>query len=396
MHRDADVIIVGAGPSGCAAAITLARQGYRVLVIDRARFPRDKPCGDYCDPGAVVALDALGCLAPVRRAGASPIDGMRIVGQDGTAIHPRFPTGQGLLIRRLVLDAELVACAARAGAEVVDGTPVLDVTPTNELVSIRTDRRGSLTAALVIVCDGMHSPIGRRLGLLADISPRRYTIGAYFSGVEGPPQGELHLGDGRYCGVARFGDGTANVCMALPREVLRRGSPDQVFGNALRAFPKLADELAGARRESPYRSAGPIGFRTNRAVAGRVLLAGDAAAQIDPMTGQGIFFALRSGMLAAETAAAWLSDRTALTRLTSYPHRRRALFAPKLRAARILQRLALRPRLTPWLLHRLDARPRLAGDLIGVTGDVLPASAMLNPGYVMQLLTGAGAHAPRA
>lgn len=394
MPLDADVAIVGAGPSGCAAAITLGRRGYRVVLIDRATFPRDKPCGDYCDPGAVEALGELACLAPVLRAGASRIDGMRIVAQDGTAIHPHFPAGNGLLLRRLALDAELVHAASRAGVKIIDGTRVVDVLAGADRVTVQTDRRlPPLTAALAIVCDGMHTAIGRRLGLLAGIPAQRYTIGAYFSGLDGPPQGELHLGLDRYCGVARFGGGLANVCMALPRGALRHRPADHAFSEALRAFPRLADELSPARRESSYRSSGPIGFRTNRMVAGRVMLAGDAAAQVDPMTGQGIFFALRSGMLAAETAADTLASGAFTTAgLRAYTRRRRETFGPKLLAARVLQSLALRPRLTPWLIQRLRARPSLARDLIGVTGDVLPAEVITNPGYVLRLLAGRDAH----
>lgn len=390
MRRDTDVAIVGAGPSGCAAAITLSNAGLRVALIDRATFPRDKPCGDYCDPGAVDALDALGCLRSVLQAGASPIGGMRIVAQDGTAVSPSFPAGRGLLVRRTVLDAELVRAAGRAGAEVIEGAPVRDVAVRAGYVTIAMDRRpGVITAAVVLMCDGMHSSIGRRLGLLADIPARRYTVGAYFSGFEGPAQGELHLGRNRYCGVAGFGSGLANVCMALPRSALRHRSAHDAFTDALRSFPELADRLSAARREGGYRTSGPIGFRTNRPVADHLILAGDAAAQVDPMTGQGIFFALRSGMLAADTAAeALAAGDVSAAGLASYVRRRRETFGRKLRAAKILQTVALRSSLTPWLLRRLHVRPSLARALIGVTGDVLPPHAVLNPGYVLRLLVG--------
>jgi geranylgeranyl reductase family protein len=388
MRRDTDVAIVGAGPSGCAAAITLGHLGYRVALIDRAAFPRDKPCGDYCDPGAVDTLGALGCLPAVLRAGASPIGGMRIVAQDGTAVHPPFPTGRGLLVRRMALDVELVRAAGRAGVDVIERTAVRDVHADGGSVRVETNH-SVLTAAIAIACDGMHSAIGRRHGLLRALPPRRYTVGAYFSGVEGSARGELHLGEDRYCGVAQFGGGLANVCMALPKTALRRRSAHRAFTEALRSFPELADRLSTARREGGYRTSGPIGFRSNRVVADRLILAGDASAQVDPMTGQGIFFALRSGMLAAETAAGALASGDATAGgLAGYVRRRRDAFGRTLRTARVLQALALRPHLTPWLMRRLRAHPSLARDLIGVTGDVLPARVILNPRYVLQLLVG--------
>jgi geranylgeranyl reductase family protein len=394
VRLDADVVVVGAGPAGSAAAIELARNGHRVKLVDKAKFPRDKACGDYCDPGAVNALDQLGCLPDVLTAGAGVIPGMRIVAQNGTEFSAVFPEGRGLLLPRVRLDHILLQRAASAGAEIIQEFRVGSVVAGTSGIEIHDSRGRQLSTSMLIAADGMHSVTAHRLGLYSETSSGRFTVGAYFEVSDTMPRGELHLGTGFYCGVARFGRGSANVCMALPRERLKGRTPEQAFADALPHLPVLSDNLSGARRSSAFRSSGPVGFRTSQLAFNRVLLAGDAAMQIDPMTGQGICFALRSGILAAETASRALSSGGFwLRELSMYPRRHAAMFARKVTVARMLQLLALRPALTPKLVQRLTVRPDLASQLLGVTGDVIRPNSILQPRYLWNLLV---ANAPRA
>src|SRR3989441_788113 len=308
MSLDADVIVVGAGPAGSTAAALLAAAGVQVLVVDRATFPRDKPCGDYCNPGAVSLLRDAGALPAVFDTGASAISGMRVYAQDGSRFEARFPMGHGLLIPRLRLDAALLGHASRAGAAIYEGVAVDSVCSHPDAVEVGTASGCRWRARLLIAADGMHSVIARRLGRLILPAAGRYTVGAYFSGlVQTAPGGELHLGPGLYGGVAHFGNGIANVCMALPRRLWRHARPRQTFAAALTSLPALAEAMAGARRESRFRCSGPVGFADRNAVADRILLIGDAGGQIEPMTGQGIFLALRSAHLASGVAAEALS-----------------------------------------------------------------------------------------
>jgi len=388
MTPDADVIIVGAGPAGSAAAILLAARGHRVILADRARFPRDKPCGDYCNPGAVQALGRLGCLDDARAAGAADIAGIALYAQDGTGVDAAFPAGGGLLLPRRRLDAVLLACASRAGAEVVEGVAAETVQIHPDGVEVRCTSARRLRARVVLAADGMHSTIARALGRLTVPVPGRYTVGAYFSGLpQAAPRGELHLGPGYYCGVAHFGGGVANVCMALPRRLWRHAGPGETFAAALASLPVLADRMAGARRESAFRCAGPVGFASRRPAADRVLLIGDAAGQIEPMTGQGIFLALRSAELAAAVVADALATRDgAPHRLTRYAVCHRKEIAGRQTLSRYLQHLAFHPRLTPALIRRLAMRQTQAGELLGATGDVLPPGRVLSTRYLARLL----------
>src|SRR3989475_180660 len=283
MSLDADVIVVGAGPAGSTAAALLGGGGVRVLVVDRATFPREKPWGDYCNPGAVSLLRDAGALPAVFDTGASAISGMRVYAQDGSRFEARFPVGHGLLIPRLRLDAALLGHASRAGAAICEGVTVDSVRSHPDAVEGRRASGRRWRARLLIAADGMHSVIARRLGRLILPSAGRYTVGAYFSGlVQTAPGGELHLGPGLYGGVAHFGSGVANVCMALPRRLWRHAGPRQTFDAALASLPALAEAMAGAQRESRVRCSGPVGFAHRHAVADRILLIGATGDVLPP------------------------------------------------------------------------------------------------------------------
>lgn len=387
MIHDADVIVVGAGPAGsCAAA--LAARGCRVLLVDKAAFPRMKPCGDYCNPGAVALLAELGSLPGVLGAGAAIIPGMSIIAQDGTQCDAQFPAGHGLLIPRLRLDSTLLAHAVRAGAAFFDRTPVETVRIHDDGAEVVIGSGRTLRARLVIAADGMRSTVARRLGRWTLPRAGRYTVGAYFSGLpHSAPRGELHLGTDMYGGVAHFGGGLANVCMALPRRLWPGRDAQTAFAEGVKSLPVLADALAGARRESPFRCTGPVGTTVRHPVADRILFVGDAAGQIEPMTGQGIFLALQSARLAADTIlAALLANDVSHRALARYASRWRAALSRRLTVSRRLQQVAFHSRVTPALVRRLRNRPELASELLGATGDLLPPERILSPAFLGRLL----------
>jgi flavin-dependent dehydrogenase len=319
---------------------------------------------------------------------------MTVVAQDGSTFTTSYPTGRAMLVRRRRLDAVLAERAAVHGAEFVEGYQVDRVSLEGSVTVAGLARTSGLRAQLLLAADGMRSIVAQRLGLLTSLPAGRYTIGAYFSGASGPAAGELHLGTGLYGGVARFGDGTANVCLALPRARMRRQQADAAFRDAVCMLPRLREQLETWTRESPYRVTGPVGFASHRVVAAHTLLAGDAALQIEPITGQGIFFALRTAVLAAEEAGTALeAGRFDPPALAGYARRRGQLLGKRLRLLKIVTALALHPGLAPRLVRRLRGDARLAQTLLGATGDVLPPEAVNALPYVIRLLM---AHAHEA
>lgn len=311
-----DVVVVGAGPSGAVAATVLARAGLRVCLVDRARFPRPKLCGDTLNPGALAVLRRLGMASDID-ATSLALEGMRVTG-DGVTVEARYPDGlHGASLPREQMDHALVRAAVAAGAELRDGVtaraPVLRETPRGRTVAgvSCTDEFGSrseLLAPVTIAADGRRSTLAFALGLARHpVSPRRWAIGACASDVHGlSAYGEMHIRSGYYIGIAPLPNGLANLCVVRPSTggdaALQR--PQQLLADALASEPMLRERMADARFLAPPMVLGPLAVDqvADAAVPDGLLVAGDAAGFIDPMTGDGLRFAVRGGELAALSA----------------------------------------------------------------------------------------------
>jgi flavin-dependent dehydrogenase len=380
-----DVLIAGAGPAGSIAALLLARAGVRVRLLDRATFPRDKLCGDTLNPGALDILRRLGIAADIERAGL-PIRGMVVTGAGGVSVHGEYGPGlRGLSLLRRDLDAMLVQHAVSAGASFEPGVlvhePLVDECSGRprvtglRVVSCAGDAH-DWRAAVTIAADGRRSRIAFHLGLAQHPDrPRRWAIGGYFDNVVcGSGLGEMHIRCGRYIGVAPLPGGLTNACVVVSEP--RGGAlaePAALLVASLRADPALGERFEGARLVSAPAVLGPLAVDTTSAGLDGLLLAGDAAGFIDPMTGDGMHFAMRGAELAAEVALGLLDGR-----ITDGPsalaHQRQTAFASKWRMNRALRALVASPRAVAWAAHGAQWCPALVRHLITVAGDVPPGA----------------------
>ena len=332
-----EVLIAGAGPAGTVAATVLARAGVRVLVIERATFPRDKLCGDTLNPGALALLRRLGASADVEDRGLA-LEGMVVTNGAGLRVKGRY--GQGLTgraIPRRDLDMMLLQVAVRAGARVEIGARVLAplVDESGGRIAVRgalveaRGRKTRLPACVTIAADGRRSALAVSLGLARHPTrSRRWAVGAYFSDVADLGCcGELHLRSRHYLGVAPIAGGLANACLVTPPCVGLR-DPAALLDATLASDPWLADRFAGARRATPVTSLGPLAVDARAVGLPGLLLAGDAAGFIDPMTGDGLRFAIEGGWLAAETALELL-EQPQLRAWRRLERRRRRRFGMK-------------------------------------------------------------------
>jgi len=370
-----EVLIVGAGPAGTTAALVLARAGVRVLVVDRARFPRDKLCGDTVNPGTLAWLRALRLDDRIERESLA-LDGMMVTSRSGQAIVSDYGRGiRGRALPRRLLDLVLLEAAAHAGARVEQGARATEAilehgTTVRGASILARGRRTRIPARVTIAADGRRSTLAFSLGLARQpAAPRRWAIGMYMTDVAGlSARGEMHLRPGHYVGIAPLPGGLANVCLVVtPRPGF--GDPGALLRATLSADPILSERFVAARAASPVSCLGPLAVDASCAGMPGLLLAGDAAGFIDPMTGDGLRFAVQGGVLAAQAALEVLEHgRTdAHVRLA---RRRAEAFAAKQRFNRTLRALIgtraglglgqLAARLTPSLVRSFIRR---AGDI---------------------------------
>lgn len=374
-----DAIVCGAGPAGSVAALVLARRGARVLLLDRARFPRPKLCGDTINPGTLAILRRLGLLERLPSA-ALPLDGMLVTGERGVRVTcPYGPGVRALALLRRDLDAALMRAAVDAGARFHDGVlvraPLIDRTGhvprvRGVIIAGRGGRDVRVPAPLVIAADGASSRLARALRLArAPLSPRRWAIGAYFDAVADVGAfGEMHIRRHRYIGVAPAPSGGTNVCLVVPPGVPLR-DPEAVLLSAIRSDAMLRDRFALARVLAPPVVLGPLAVDAARPGAPGLLLAGDAAGFIDPMTGDGLRFAIRGGELAADVALAAFAGRLASPH-TALARRRRREFARKWRFNRVVRALVARAPAVEIASAAASFVPSVVRRAVGYAGDV--------------------------
>jgi geranylgeranyl reductase family protein len=321
----ADVIVVGAGPAGTAAAVTLAEAGRDVVVVDKARFPRDKICGDGLTTGALRLLERLG-LEPGAVPSWQTVDDVVVRGPSGHEVNFPLPRGRGTyaaVARRHDLDAALVERARSAGAKVLDGHACTGVSARPDDVTATVDGVGDVDARYVVAADGMWSPVRRHLGLATPgYRGEWHAFRQYFTDV-GPRAArdlvvwfEPDLLPG-YAWSFPLPDGRANVGFGIQRggRVARVQQMAALWPDILER-PHVRDVLGPhARPESPHR-AWPIPARIDRATltGPRTLFVGDAATATDPLTGEGIGQALFTGILAAEAVLDHGDDAAATAR----------------------------------------------------------------------------------
>ncbi len=287
---EVDVAVVGAGPAGSAAALAACRAGARVLLLDRADFPRDKPCGDGIAAEAVTVLKGLGVNGVTD--GYSAVERLRLVGPGGSSVARPLPRPAHTVPRR-VFDERLVNAATTAGAELRK----------HIVRSIRQDADGvtiddRFRASVVIGADGAGSVVRRALG--HPVNPPGHLAVAIRGYTPTSNTTEQIIITTRhrwpaYAWEFPLGDGTANVGYG---EVLRGEPLSRAY-----LLERLRDLLPESEPAGLRGHHLPLSTWRPSPAKGRVLLAGDALSLINPFTGEGIFYAVLSGALAGEAAA---------------------------------------------------------------------------------------------
>jgi len=372
-----DVIVVGAGPAGSMAALVLARAGVRVCLLEREALPRPKLCGDTINPGAVATLAALN-LEGGPLSTAVRLRGM-LVSSPRVAVRGEYPAGAvALAVPRSRFDHWLIEAAVAAGAKLECGVRVRGPLwrtdgASSEVAGVELTRGGSIIrvpAMITIAADGRRSVLARAAGLSRHPQkPRRWAFGVYATDVGGmTDMGEMHLRAGHYVGLAPLGGGLTNVCVVTGRRPEGR-SPGDVIRRVLAGDRRLHERTVAMRPAGAPHVLGPLAVDCEGVGRPGLLLAGDAAGFVDPMTGDGVHIAIRGGVLAAEAALRALESGDTHAAVSGLASRRDAVLGSKLQFNRWLRRLAGSPmalefagmgaRVAPGVVKRIV---RYAGD----------------------------------
>jgi 2-polyprenyl-6-methoxyphenol hydroxylase-like FAD-dependent oxidoreductase len=398
-----DVLVAGAGPAGSATAALLARAGYSVLAVDRAEFPREKACAEYLSPEAVRILDRLGVVAALEQQGAAPLEGMKVTGVRGATAHGRFAAARhrpyratGLSISRRSLDYALVRAARAAGATVLERCTLADLlldgrSVAGGVVRDASGHRHPVQARLTVGADGLRSVVARRIGGRIHGHPRRMAFVAHVVGVaDMGSSAELHFGPTSYIGLNRIERDIVNVAVVVPSEraSAARGRPAEFFFECLAEFPQVARRMKSVRVVRPIMATGPFAARSRRVVTASSVLVGDAADFYDPVTGDGIFSALRGAELIAETMIPALSDPgpVGMPALRRYQWLRRRAFAGKWFMERVTRYVMYFPGFFDRTVSRLGRYEDMAHTAIGVAGGFVPLREMLKPAFISRVI----------
>ncbi len=330
-----DAVIVGAGPAGSATAYHLARMGRHVLLLDKDMFPRDKPCGDALTTRAVAMLKQMGLSGHLQ--GYLHISGMHLITPTDTVYDfspPATPDARyALMVPRQEFDALLCQHAQTAGAEFWGQAPAVGLQYGNDgqIAAVRVEHDGqqqSVPTKVVVAADGGNSKLARTAGLLSPDTLSGTALRAYFSQV-GALEDRflfylpmLHNGPAAAYGwVFPVKPGQANVGVGLFRT-----APGDCIWNLRRLFEAFVARLQAsapwfrqATRSSRLFGA-PIraDLDEERCCRANLVLVGDAAGMINPMTGEGISYALDAGQTAAESIHTALENTEGPLDLSAY------------------------------------------------------------------------------
>ena len=328
-----DVAIVGSGPAGASCAAFCAMAGMRTLLLEREKFPREKVCGDCLNPSCTPVLERLGVAEEIRARPHGKLRRVDFIAIGGQTISVDLPRDAEIAIKRSSFDQILMRRAARAGAEIRQGVTITTVAP-NDGWRIND----SIEARALVAADGRNSTIARLLGLLPRIEKERVALQTHLPlpknfgeriVLQFLPQG--------YSGQAPVSDDELNLCLV--------GRPKSMA--ALRGW---AEAQFGLTSGHQWRTITPLRRRAIAPAQKNLFFVGDAARVVEPFTGEGIFYALASGELAAKTIAQNRGD---------YAAEHDKLYCGRLWINRIARSAVLSPRLTSFLLRSNLLSPAL-------------------------------------
>jgi geranylgeranyl reductase family protein len=390
--EQASVIVVGAGPAGSTTAALLAQKGWDVLLLDRARYPRDKTCGDGLTPRAIAVLARLGILGDLRARGYQTITGARVVAPTGETFDVDFEHHAaalglpeiGLVVPRYELDDHLrqhaLACGARFHGGIHLTRPIREAGVVVGVAGEEGGREYAARAPLTILATGAHIGLLKAFGVLERMPPGVNAVRGYYSGVGDLGERfefyfEREITPG-YAWAFPLPGGRANIGVGYFARSAHHKAPN--LGHMLEEFRARHPQFRDAVVEGPLKGF-PLrtDFPSHAPGGAGYLIVGESLGLVNPATGEGIDLAMESAELAAQAGDLALArGDTSQRGLAAYNRLLERRYGSLFRGLQTVKRLAMGPRAISILVHKAQRKPRLARVIAGITlGAISPWTA---------------------
>lgn len=287
-----DLVVVGGGPAGLAAAIVAAGQGFSVVVVERRDFPADKACGEGVLPPGVKALQRLGIADRFDRTTSHPFAGIRFIQENGAAAESRMPS-EGMGIRRTVLVEALARRAEELGAVLRHRCSVTGFEAGSSEAAVYTSA-GKISGRLIVAADGLHSSLRKASGL--DAAPsyrRRFALRQHYKIRPWTNFVEVYVDDKGEAVVTPVSDESVSINFVWEDGMIERPKIPVLASR----FPALLARLGNAAAISSAKGAGPMARAATRRNGERMVLIGDAAGFVDSISGDGLSIAFNSALI---------------------------------------------------------------------------------------------------
>lgn len=402
MEKNYDVIVVGAGPGGSVTALYLAKYGINTLLVDKAKFPRDKTCGDALSGKSREVLKDLGLDKMIRKLPHAITDAVLFSSPKGDSVTIPFKNEKGEIVpgficRREILD-NIIFQEAKKKVDTLEEFEVTDLIIENGkvggVIGKHKGKEKEIRSKIVVGADGVYSIVARKTGAFHS-DPRHMcsAVRAYYKNVKNVTSAiELHFVDKvipGYFWIFPCDNGLANVGLGMVDEEMmkRKINLKELMEDVIQNDPKFKERFKDAEQVTPIKGWKlSFGSKRRQSFGNGWLLVGDAAALVDPFSGEGMGNAMYSGRLAAQVIAKTRDNDWDYKLLSEYEKLLRETLDPELQQSYKMQRWGRHKWLVNYILGRAAKSQTVRNYIARTITSMEAKNEYFNPLFYLKLL----------